>query len=39
VEDLAEKHLGVDLTQTEFWLDAAEVALAGLDEFVELATR
>jgi pepF/M3 family oligoendopeptidase len=39
VEDLAQKHLGVDLTRTEFWLDAAEVALAGLDEFVELVAR
>ncbi|MEW6723443.1 MAG: M3 family oligoendopeptidase [Bacillota bacterium] len=36
VEDLASKHLGVDLKQPEFWQKAIDVAIADLDEFLEL---
>lgn len=35
-EDLARKHLGVDISDAAFWRSAAETALIGLDEFVEL---
>jgi oligoendopeptidase F len=36
VEDLAQRHLGVDLTQPEFWQGALDFALADLDEFLRL---
>ncbi len=36
-EDVAEKHLGVDLTKEDFWVDAAGRAVADVDEFVKLA--
>jgi oligoendopeptidase F len=36
-EDLARKHLGVDLTQDDFWETAVDHALVDVDEFVELA--
>lgn len=36
-EDIAQKHLGVDLTKEEFWVNAVNRALADIDEFVELA--
>lgn len=36
-EDLAQKHLSVDLTQSEFWVKAVDRALANVDEFVRLA--
>jgi oligoendopeptidase F len=36
-EDLARTHLGVDLTQPEFWENAVDRALADVDEFVTLA--
>ena len=35
VEDLAQKHLGVDLTRPPFWQSAIDVATAGLAEFLE----
>ena len=38
-EDLAQKHLGVDLTQPEFWETAADRVLADVDEFVALAEK
>jgi oligoendopeptidase F len=38
-EELARKHLGVDLTQPDFWETAADLALADVDEFVELARQ
>ena len=37
VEDLARKHLGVDLTRPAFWEEALDAALAPLDEFLRLA--
>jgi len=36
-EELAQKHLGVDLTQESFWADAVNRSLADIDEFVKLA--
>jgi len=36
-EDLAQKHLGVDLSTRGFWEDAVSRALADVDEFVKLA--
>ncbi|EKP93995.1 M3 family oligoendopeptidase [Thermaerobacter subterraneus] len=37
VEDLARRHLGVDLTGPAFWEEALDAALAPLDEFLQLA--
>jgi pepF/M3 family oligoendopeptidase len=39
VEDLAMRHLGVDLTKPEFWQDAIDVSLAELDEFLALTAK
>ena len=36
-EELAKKHLGVDLTKDAFWKDACALALADVDMFVELS--
>jgi oligoendopeptidase F len=36
VEDLAKKHLGVDLTQPDFWQSAVNLALADVREFLRL---
>ncbi|MBD3257841.1 M3 family oligoendopeptidase [candidate division GN15 bacterium] len=36
-EDVAMKHLGVDLTKEDFWEDAVARSLADVDEFVKLA--
>lgn len=36
-EDVARKHLGVDLTQEDFWVNAVNQQLAEVDAFVELA--
>ncbi len=37
VEDVARKHLDVDLTSEDFWTDAVNRAVADVDEFVKLA--
>lgn len=37
VEDLAQKHLGVDLTKPDFWQSAVDLAIADAKEFVDLA--
>lgn len=37
VEDLAQKHLGVDLTKRNFWQSAVDLAIADAHKFVELA--
>ena len=34
VEDLAEHHLGVDLTQPDFWQSAVDGVLADVDVFL-----
>ncbi len=36
VEDLAARHLGVDLAKPDFWRKAVDVALADLDEFLRM---
>ncbi|MFQ5607684.1 MAG: M3 family oligoendopeptidase [Candidatus Zixiibacteriota bacterium] len=36
-EEVAKKHLNVDLSSPEFWAKSAQTALDGLDEFVDLA--
>jgi oligoendopeptidase F len=36
VEELASKHLGVDLTKPDFWQSAVDVALADVREFLRL---
>lgn len=38
-EELAQRHLGVDLTQPAFWEMAADNALSAVDEFVALASQ
>ncbi|MFB5190170.1 M3 family oligoendopeptidase [Alicyclobacillus fastidiosus] len=37
VEDLANKHLGVDLTKPDFWQSAVDLAASDARKFVELA--
>ncbi len=34
VEDLAQKHLGVDLTQADFWQEAVNLVKADIDQFL-----
>lgn len=36
VEDLAQKHLGEDMTKVEFWQAAVDLAVADIDEFLRL---
>ncbi|GAB6927163.1 M3 family oligoendopeptidase [Paenibacillus sp. JCM 10914] len=36
VEDLAKKHLNVDLTQRDFWQSAADSCVADIKEFLEM---
>ncbi|MBX6352759.1 MAG: M3 family oligoendopeptidase [Thermoflavifilum sp.] len=36
VEDLAQKHLGVDLTKPDFWDEAARFAVADVETFLRL---
>ena len=36
VEDLAAKHLAVDITKPGFWQSAIDVSLDGLDEFMRI---
>jgi len=38
-EDLAKTHLGLDLTQPEFWETAVDRVLADVDEFVALVDK
>lgn len=39
VEELAKKHLGVDIEEKEFWENALELCLKDLDEFIEVAEK
>lgn len=39
VEDLAMRHLGVDITKADFWQAAIDSALAELDEFLALTEK
>jgi oligoendopeptidase F len=36
-EDVARRHLGVDLTKEDFWQSAVNLALADVGQFVKLA--
>ncbi len=36
VEDLARRHLGVDLTRADFWMTGVQVVLDDVDEFLRL---
>jgi pepF/M3 family oligoendopeptidase len=36
VEELAQKHLGVDLTKPDFWQKAVDLAIADVHEFLEM---
>ncbi|MCX6826288.1 MAG: M3 family metallopeptidase [candidate division Zixibacteria bacterium] len=38
-EQVAMKHLGVDITKSDFWNEAVERALADIDPFVKLAGK
>ncbi len=38
-EQVAKKHLGVDLTKDEFWQSAVQRATARIDEFVQLVNK
>lgn len=39
VEDLAARHLGVDLTQRDFWQQAVDMAVADAKEFLRLTEK
>jgi oligoendopeptidase F len=36
VEDLAQKHLGVDLTKPDFWQKAVDMSIADVEQFMKL---
>lgn len=36
-EDVAKKHLGVDLTKEDYWVDAVDRVMADIEPFVKLA--
>ncbi|WP_427052408.1 M3 family oligoendopeptidase [Paenibacillus sp. TC-CSREp1] len=36
VEQLAQKHLGADLTQADFWQAAANLAIADIEQFMQM---
>ncbi|MET1174087.1 M3 family oligoendopeptidase [Paenibacillus amylolyticus] len=36
VEELAQKHLGTDLTQPEFWQNAADLVIADIEQFLQM---
>lgn len=38
-EQVAQKHMGVDLTKADFWKSGVERAMAHVDEFVRLANQ
>ncbi|MFD1426893.1 M3 family oligoendopeptidase [Kroppenstedtia sanguinis] len=39
VEDLAQKHLGVNLTRPDFWQEAVNLVKADIDEFLKLTEK
>ncbi len=39
VEDLAQKHLGVDLTKPNFWQEAVKLSLVDIEEFLRLTKQ
>jgi len=38
-EEVAQKHLGVDLTKEDFWADAVKRSLMDVEKFVDLASK
>lgn len=36
VEELAQKHLGVDLTKRDFWEKAVKLSLKDVEEFLSI---
>lgn len=38
-EELAKKHLGVDLTKPEFWQTGADLVKEDIDEFLSLSEQ
>jgi oligoendopeptidase F len=38
-EEVAKKHLSVDLTKEDFWADAVKRSLLDVDKFIELAAK
>ncbi|OOE13702.1 M3 family oligoendopeptidase [Fictibacillus arsenicus] len=39
VEELAQKHLGIDITKQDFWLKGIELAAADVEEFLVLTQK
>lgn len=39
VEELALKHLGTDLTQPDFWQNAANLVIADIEQFLEMTSN
>jgi len=39
VEDLAQKHLQIDLTNKDFWQEAIDLVLVDVDEFMKLTNK
>jgi oligoendopeptidase F len=39
LEDVAAKHLGLDLTKPDFWTEAVQRSVVHVDEFVKLAAK
>ncbi|MCJ8006911.1 M3 family oligoendopeptidase [Lederbergia wuyishanensis] len=39
VEELAEKHLGVDLTKREFWEEGLKLCIKDVEEFMEMTRK
>gem|GEM_PF-3240797 len=38
-EELAQKHLGVDLTKPDFWQSGADLVKKDIDEFLALSEQ
>ncbi|UQZ33323.1 oligoendopeptidase [Paenibacillus sp. PK3_47] len=39
LEDLVSKHLGVDLSEADFWQGAADLIIADINEFLEMTSQ
>ena len=38
-EDLAEKHLGIDLTKPDFWQDGINIIKQDIEEFLTITEK
>ncbi|MCL2497627.1 MAG: M3 family oligoendopeptidase [Symbiobacteriaceae bacterium] len=38
-EELAMRHIGADLTKPDFWLEALDLAMSGLDDWLEMTKK